>query len=92
MKSIYIIDDFFSRQGEEWYHLRAKLTGGITSRKTLLAFLPTLNEICDDFIELIKYKRDENNIVTNFQEFANLMGLEGKTIRSSSFFVIYYCG
>ncbi|XP_063697170.1 ecdysone 20-monooxygenase [Culicoides brevitarsis] len=63
-------------QGEEWYHLRSKLTGGITSRKLLWSFLPTLNVICDDFIDLIKHKRDENGVVHNFQDMANLMGLE----------------
>lgn len=67
-----------SSQGEEWYHLRSKLTGGITSRKLLWSFLPTLNVICDDFIELIRHKRDENGVVHNFQDMANLMGLESK--------------
>uniref|UniRef100_A0A336MAY2 CSON014590 protein n=1 Tax=Culicoides sonorensis TaxID=179676 RepID=A0A336MAY2_CULSO len=63
-------------QGQEWEHLRSNLTGGLTNRKTLLAFLPTLNIICDDFIELIRHKRDMNGVIENFQDIANLMGLE----------------
>lgn len=41
------------------------------------AFLPTLNTICDDFIELLKAKRDPTtNMVENFQDVVNLLGLE----------------
>lgn len=65
------------RQGETWHHLRTKLTSQITSPRVLHAFLPTLNTICDDFIELLKAKRDPTtNMVENFQDVVNLLGLE----------------
>lgn len=67
-----------NRQGEEWFHLRAQLTSGFNSRRMLNAFLPTLNNICDDFIELIRSKRTKDDIIEDFQELANLMGLESK--------------
>ena len=56
--------------------MRIKLTSSITSRKILQAFIPTLNDICDDFIHLIREKRDENGCVKNFQDLANSFGLE----------------
>lgn len=57
--------------------MRTKLTAQITSPRVLQAFLPTLNTICDEFIELLREKRDpETNIVSNFQDVVNLLGLE----------------
>lgn len=75
------LTDFISicRQGEQWHELRVKLTSGITSRKILLAFIPSLNEICDDFVELIRRKRDANGCVKDFQDLANTVGLESKS-------------
>jgi len=70
--------------------LRTKLTPFITSPKTLAMFLPILNTICDDFIDLIKYKRDTDNTVNNFQDLANLMGLEGKINKSSIIYHLIY--
>lgn len=40
--------------------------------------MPALNEICNDFIDLLKVKRNEQNVVHDFQDVANLMGFEGK--------------
>lgn len=68
---------FTCRQGEQWYNLRSKLTPHITSPRIIQATLPTLNEICDDFIAMLKWKRSSDDIVENFQDCANLMGLEG---------------
>lgn len=65
------------RQGESWHNLRTKLTSQITSPRVLQAFLPALNTICDDFIDLLRAKRDPvTNIVENFQDVVNLFGLE----------------
>lgn len=61
----------------EWYHLRTKLTPNLTSRKVLIALIPALNEICDDLVELIKFKRDKNQLINNFEDIANSFGLEG---------------
>lgn len=68
------------RQGEKWHNLRTKLTPLITSPKMLQRFLPALHDICNDFIDLLKLKRNEQNVVHNFQDVANLMGFEGKLI------------
>lgn len=67
----------FPRQGTEWYHLRTKLTPNLTSRKVLNALIPALNEICDDLVELIKFKRDKDQLINNFEDIANSFGLEG---------------
>lgn len=57
--------------------MRSKLTPAITSPRVLHAFLPALNEICDDFVELLRRKRcPKTGEVANFQDVANLMGLE----------------
>lgn len=65
------------RQGEIWHNLRTKLTSQITSPRVLQSFLPELNNICDDFIDLLRSKRNsDTNIVDNFQNIVNLFGLE----------------
>lgn len=67
----------FYRQGEIWHNLRTKLTSQITSPRVLQSFLPALNCICDEFIDLLRSKRDRNTkIVENFQNIVNLFGLE----------------
>lgn len=43
----------------------------------LHAFLPALNEICDDFVQLLRTHRcPHTGVVGDFQDVANLMGLE----------------
>lgn len=57
--------------------MRTKLTSQITSPRVLQAFLPALNCICDDFINLLRAKRDpQTNRIENFQNTVNLFGLE----------------
>ncbi|EDW34836.1 GL21018 [Drosophila persimilis] len=49
----------------------------ITSPRVLQNFLPALNAVCDDFIDLLRARRDPDTLVVpNFEELANLMGLE----------------
>lgn len=68
---------YICRQGETWHNLRSKLTQNITSPRVLQAFLPALNRICDDFIDLLRQKRNPaTNAVENFQNIVNLFGLE----------------
>lgn len=68
---------FIFRQGEIWHNLRTKLTSQITSPRVLQTFLPSLNHICDDFIDLLRVKRDpKTNTIENFQNIVNLFGLE----------------
>lgn len=83
--AFYARKDFF-RQGEQWHNLRSKLTPHITSPRTVRAILPTLNAICDDFVEMLKLKRSSDCVVENFQDYANLMGLEG----SSASFTLFH--
>lgn len=67
----------FHRQGPTWHKLRSSLTSHITSPKILQSFLPTLNCVCDDFIELLRHKRNSATFeVEHFEDIANLMGLE----------------
>nr|XP_017019367.1 ecdysone 20-monooxygenase isoform X2 [Drosophila kikkawai] len=66
-----------NEQGPMWQRLRSSLTSSITSPRILQNFLPALNAVCDDFIELLRSRRDpESLVVPNFEELANLMGLE----------------
>ncbi|XP_030385580.1 ecdysone 20-monooxygenase [Scaptodrosophila lebanonensis] len=66
-----------NEQGPTWQKLRSSLTSSITSPRILQNFLPALNAVCDDFIELLRARRDpQSQAVHNFEELANLMGLE----------------
>ncbi|CAD7005251.1 unnamed protein product [Ceratitis capitata] len=67
----------YFRQGLTWQKLRTSLTSYITSPRILYNFLPALNVVCDDFIELLRQERDPTTLeVHNFEDIANLMGLE----------------
>lgn len=46
------------------------------NRKVLSAFCPDLNEIFDEFINLIKIKRNSENVVKNFEEYMQLASVE----------------
>jgi len=66
-----------NEQGPMWQLLRSSLTSSITSPRILQNFLPALNAVCDDFIDLLRARRDPHSqVVPNFEELANLMGLE----------------
>lgn len=62
--------------GETWHLLRATLTPELTSRKTMKEFLPELMNVANDFIRLIDIKRNEDNVVVNFEQLCNRLGLE----------------
>lgn len=64
------------RNGEVWFDLRSKLTPELTSRKTMLGFLPELNMITDDFMQLLKNNRNANGEVKEFDQYAKRYGLE----------------
>lgn len=64
-------------QGAEWAHLRAKLTPKtLESRKILADFCPDLNRICDEFINQMKERRNENNIVLNVDDILKSLSVE----------------
>lgn len=64
-------------QGPEWAHLRMKLTPKtLENRKVLAAFCPDLNEVCDDLIKVIKERRNQQNVVENFEEILGSMSFE----------------
>jgi len=56
--------------------LRNKLTPELTSPRTIRRFLPEVNQLADDFNNLISQARDGNNVVTGFEAYCNRMGLE----------------
>jgi len=68
------------RQGEVWARLRKKLTPELTSPRTILCFLPKVNQLADDFNDLISQARDSNNVVKGFESYCNRMGLESMCI------------
>lgn len=64
-------------QGEEWGHLRKKLTPKtLENRKVLAEFCPELNQICDDLINQIKERRNENNLAENVDDLLKSMSFE----------------
>ncbi|XP_041766362.1 ecdysone 20-monooxygenase isoform X1 [Anopheles merus] len=70
------VTNLINAQGAKWHELRAKLTTGITSRRVLQAFIPSVNEICDDFVDLVRRQRADDGTIRNFQDIANSVGLE----------------
>lgn len=68
------------RNGATWHDLRAKITPQIASPKVIQNFVPILNEACDDFIYLIRQKRDSNNVVADVQRLSKLLALEASCI------------
>ncbi|XKL67851.1 hypothetical protein PGB90_003342 [Kerria lacca] len=65
-----------NEQGETWHVLRTALTPELTSNKTLKEFLPELMMVTDDFIRLIDMSRNADNVVVNFEQLCNRLGLE----------------
>jgi ecdysone 20-monooxygenase len=65
-----------NRQGAEWHFLRSSLMSNIMSRQVLNKFIPALNQICDDFIDLLKVE-SRRGTINNFGDLLNLMALEG---------------
>nr|QQL12330.1 cytochrome P450 CYP314A1 [Aphis craccivora] len=65
-----------NEQGEVWAMLRNKLTPELTSPRTIQRFLPEVNQLADDFINLISQARDSINVVEKFESYCNRMGLE----------------
>ncbi|XP_043277913.1 ecdysone 20-monooxygenase isoform X2 [Venturia canescens] len=64
-----------NEQGETWQKLRAALTPELMGANTVLGFFPALNQVSDDFINLIRVRRSGDD-VTGFEEIAYRMGLE----------------
>jgi len=56
--------------------LRNKLTPELTSPRTIRRFSPEVNQLADDFNNLISLARDGNNVVKGFEAYCNRMGLE----------------
>lgn len=63
--------------------LRSVLTPELTSAKTILRFLPELNQVIEDFISVLRTTRDKRDVVSGFEESVNRMGLESEFILQS---------
>ncbi|KAJ0172220.1 hypothetical protein K1T71_012193 [Dendrolimus kikuchii] len=72
----YASTGLVNEQGEKWFHLRRHLTPDLTSPHTMQNFLPELNSICDDFLDLLQSCRDYDGTVHGFDHLTNRMGLE----------------
>lgn len=69
-----------NEQGPQWAKLRSKLTPKtLESKRMLSTFCPELNEICDEFINVIKQKRNAENILENFDDLMKMMSLEASS-------------
>ncbi|PSN39633.1 hypothetical protein C0J52_13798 [Blattella germanica] len=69
-----------NEQGEKWHTLRSILTPELTSAKTIQRFMPELNLVTEDFISLLRNTRDNQGMVTGFQELTNRIGLESTCV------------
>lgn len=65
-----------NEQGEVWHHLRTTLTPELTSNKTMKHFLPELMMVTEDFLRLIHSSRNSDNLVIDFEQLCNRLGLE----------------
>uniref|UniRef100_A0AAT9UTK6 Cytochrome P450 314A1 n=1 Tax=Maconellicoccus hirsutus TaxID=177089 RepID=A0AAT9UTK6_MACHI len=65
-----------NEQGEKWHELRLTLTPELTSNKTMKHFLPELITVTEDFIRLINSSRNDDDIVIDFEQLCNRLGLE----------------
>ncbi|XP_038207174.1 ecdysone 20-monooxygenase isoform X1 [Zerene cesonia] len=72
----YASTGLVNEQGEKWHHLRRHLTSELTSPQTIQGFIPQLNNICDDFLVLLKNCRRPDGTVLGFDHLTNRMGLE----------------
>ncbi|CAH0731878.1 unnamed protein product, partial [Brenthis ino] len=72
----YASTGLVNEQGDKWHHLRRHLTSDLTSPHTIYGFIPELNNICDDFINLLQNCRRPDGIVLGFDQLTNKMGLE----------------
>ncbi|KAI5633408.1 cytochrome p450 domain-containing protein [Phthorimaea operculella] len=72
----YASTGLVNEQGEKWYHLRKNLTAELTSPQTIQGFVPQLNSICDDFLELLRSCRRPDGAVAGFDQLTNRVGLE----------------
>lgn len=61
-------------------NLRLKLCTGLTSPKVINNLAPALNEVFDDFVDLIRVKRDKDGVIRNFDELLNFLGLEAMAV------------
>lgn len=66
-----------NEQGPTWAHLRSKLTPKtFENRKVIAEFCPDLNEILDEFIAVLKTRRNEDNVVTGVDKILKLLAFE----------------
>ncbi|XP_047511159.1 ecdysone 20-monooxygenase isoform X2 [Pieris napi] len=72
----YASTGLVNEQGDKWHHLRRHLTSDLTSPQTMQNFIPQLNNICDDFLILLKNCRRPDGTVLGFDHLTNRMGLE----------------
>lgn len=58
--------------------MRSTLTPELTSNKTMKEFLPELMKVTNDFIRLIDVSRNSDDVVVNFEQLCNRLGLESE--------------
>ncbi|XP_051166696.1 ecdysone 20-monooxygenase isoform X1 [Leptopilina boulardi] len=64
-----------NEQGETWHKLRSALTPELMGANTVLGFFPALNNVTNEFIDLIRSRRSGSKI-HGFEDIAYRMGLE----------------
>lgn len=73
---ITIPTNFFYISGKVWHFLRTTLTTALTSPHTISSFLPQVEEIADDWCNILKQSKTNDGKITNFESIASRLGLE----------------
>lgn len=73
-----------NEQGPEWLKLRTKLSlKTLENRKFYEQFCRDLNDICSDFVDLIRTERSDSNEIKNFHD-----NLRSMSFETNCFFVL----
>lgn len=62
--------------GEKWQFLRTNLTSDLTSPRTIASFIPVIEQIADDWCNLIRQNRSKDGRVDDLEKLASRLGLE----------------
>ncbi|KAF2901913.1 hypothetical protein ILUMI_04269 [Ignelater luminosus] len=72
----YASTGIVNEQGVTWQNLRTGLTTELTSPRTIASFLPQIEQISDDWCNLIRQHRNNQGNIINLKPLAERLGLE----------------
>ncbi|XP_070561250.1 cytochrome P450 10-like [Ptychodera flava] len=72
-------DGLVNLQGEEWQRLRSAVQSLVMRPKSVTRYIPQMDQVADDFIELMRELRNEDGEVPDFQHQLYKWALESAT-------------